>query len=225
MNRALGAISTPRRLLLVVLATALISAVATASVIALTAGDNTQPRPPLSVAVVGDQYAAGFQNRVVWPTLLAQRTGWSVSNFALPGAGFVADGGGGHAFTYQVDRAQAAHPDVILIVGGINDTGLADPAPIEIGAIDALHKAILGGRRTLVIGPTWFETPVPASVTRVSYALRKAAQSSGAPFLDALDPPWLTKAQMLPDLSGPTDEGQSAIADKIAGWVRSEVAR
>ena len=222
MKRALGAISTPRSLILV-LATALISAVATASLIALTASDDAQPGPPLSVAVVGDQYAAGSHNRVVWPTLLAQRTGWSVSNFALPGAGFVADGQGGHAFTYQVERAQAAHPDVILIVGGINDTGLANPAPIEIGAVDAIHKATLGGTRTLVIGPTWFETPIPTSVTQVSDTLRKAAQTSGAPFLDALDPPWLTRAQMLPDLSGPTDEGQSTIADKIApmGSLRS----
>jgi hypothetical protein len=30
---------------------------------------------------------------------------------------------------------------------------------------------------------------------------------------------------MRADLKGPNDEGQSAIADKIAAWLRSEVAR
>ena len=68
-------------------------------------------KPPASsapsIAVVGDSIAAGSMNRVVWPTLLAQRSGWSVSNSAQPGAGFVADGRGGQAYTFQVDRAQA----------------------------------------------------------------------------------------------------------------------
>ena len=60
---------------------------------------------------------------------MAQRTGWSVANFALPDAGFVADGQGGHAFTYQVDRAQGANPRIIVIVGGIADTGFPDTRP------------------------------------------------------------------------------------------------
>ena len=42
------------------------------------------PRGPLTIAVVGDQNTAGVKNRVVWPTLMAGRTGWSVSNFAQP---------------------------------------------------------------------------------------------------------------------------------------------
>jgi hypothetical protein len=42
------------------------------------------------------------------------------------------------------------------------------------------------------------------------------------PFLGALDPPWLTRDLMRMDLSGPTDEGQSAIADRVAAWLRTE---
>jgi hypothetical protein len=155
---------------------------------------------------------------------LAQRTGWPVSNVALPDAGFVADGRGGHAFTYQVDRAQAAHPRVIVIVGGLADDGLADMGPVSVGAIDAINKIKLGGQRALVVGPTWYESPVPEPVVRVSDAVRKVADEAGVPYLDALDPPWLTRDQMQPDLSGPTDQGQSVIADKIAAWLRIEVA-
>ena len=174
--------------------------------------------------MVGDSYAAGSNNRVVWPTLLAQRTGWSVANFALPGAGYVADGQGGHAFTYQVDRAQGSHPQVVLIVGGIADTGLADNEPVKVGAIDAINKIKLGAEEALVVGPTWYMTPVPVSVRRLSDAIQKTAADARVPYLDALDPPWLTRALMQPDLSGPTDEGQSVIADKIAAWLRVEVA-
>jgi lysophospholipase L1-like esterase len=62
-------------------------------------------------------------------------------------------------------------------------------------------------------------------VWRVNEAVRKAAEQAGVPFLDALDPPLLTKDQMHPDLSGPSDVGQSVIADKIAAWLRPQVVR
>ncbi len=129
---------------------------------------------------------------------MAQRNGWSVDNFALPDAGFVADGKGGHAFTYQVDRAQAANPRIILIVGGIADTGLADAGPISVGAVDAINKIVLGGQQALVVGPTWYETPVPESVVRVSDAVRKEAENAGVPYLDAVDPPLLTRIRCVP---------------------------
>jgi hypothetical protein len=212
-----------RTVFAVAVAVVLIGGLVGASAFVLTVA-RKEPQPwPLSLAVVGDSYTAGSQNRVVWPTLLAQRTGWSVSNFALPGAGFVADGFGGHAFTYQVDRAQGAHVQIIVVVGGIEDSGLADIGPVTVGAIDAINKITVGGQRALVIGPTWYETPVPTSVRRLSDAVRKVAEAAGVPYLDALDPPWLTRDQMQRDLSGPTDEGQSVIADKIAAWLRSEV--
>jgi hypothetical protein len=214
-----------RRLLFaIVLAIALSAELVVASVLAISPASGPPESSPLTVAVVGDSYTAGFYNRVVWPTLLAERTGWSVANFALPGPGFVADGQGGHAFTYQVDRAQGAHPRIILIVGGLADTGFANTDRIGIGAIDAINKTKIHGQRALVIGPTWYETPAPAAVRRVSQAVQDVAEETGVSFLDALDPPWLTTGQMRDDLSGPTDEGQSALADKIAAWLRVEVA-
>jgi GDSL-like Lipase/Acylhydrolase family len=201
----------------------LVAQIITASILVSTRPGT--PQQPLSIAVVGDSYTAGLYNRVVWPTLLAERTGWSVANFALPDSGFVADGQGGHAFTYQVDRAQGTHPRIVLIVGGLADTGLPDTTRIGVGAIDAINKTKLDGLRALVVGPTWYERPVPDAVRRVSDAIRNVAEGAGVPFLDALDPPWLTSAQMRVDLSGPTDQGQSMLADRIAAWLRTEVGR
>lgn len=207
----------------VVLPVVLITELVVASVLAFSAESKATQSSSLSIAVVGDSYAAGRYNRAVWPTLLAERTGWSVANFALPGAGYDADGQGGYAFTYQVDRAQGVHPQIVLFAGGLADTSLADTARITVGAIDAINKTKIEGQRALVVGPTWYETPVPDAVRHVSDAVRTVADQSGVPFLDALDPPWLTRDEMRDDLSGPTDAGQSVIADKIAAWLRAEV--
>jgi lysophospholipase L1-like esterase len=146
-----------------------------------------------------------------------------VANFALPGAGFAADGPGGHAFTWQVDRAVAARPRAVVLVGGIDDGRFVGTDAIRQGAVDAIRKIIRAGKRALVVGPTWFETPVPPEVAAISAEIAKAAEETRVPFLDALDPPWLTRAQMLADRSGPNDDGQSVIADKVAAWLRTEV--
>ncbi len=179
----------------------------------------------LRIAVIGDDFSAGNMNRVVWPTLMARRTGWAVSNLALPDTGYRADGNGGQAFTYQVDRALAAQPDVILMVGGLKDTSFPDMREVGDGAINAMQKVVLGAGRTLVIGPTWYETPVPSEVTNVSNAIRGAATAAGVPYLGALDPPWLTPRLMRSDLAYPSDEGQSLLADRIADQVRTWIVR
>jgi lysophospholipase L1-like esterase len=221
MNRIVGARGT---VVATLLAIVFVGMLGTASMVVLTAEDKTPQQCRSGIAVVGDQYTAGIQNRLVWPTLMAQRTGWSVFNFALPDGGYVAEGRGGHGFTYQVDRAQGANPQAVVIVGGIADSRFPYTRAITVGAREAINKIKLGGEQALIVGPTWFETPVPYSVRRVSDAVREVAEEAGVPFLDALAPPWLTKAQMRPDLNGPNDEGQSVIADKVAAWLRSEVA-
>jgi lysophospholipase L1-like esterase len=183
------------------------------------------PQPPLTIAVVGDQNTAGIKNRVVWPTLMAARTGWSVSNFAIPEAGFAADGMGGQSFSYQVDRAQAAHPQVILFVTGTADASIPEMEAVTVGAVEALNKVIRGGEQAAAVGPIWYESPVPDSVLRLNEAVQTAAKQAGVPFFNAIDPPLLTPALMHPDLTGPSDEGQSVIADKVASWLRTEVTR
>lgn len=207
------------------LAAALIGALITASAFAVSRARN-EPNTSwrLSIAVVGDAYTAGLNNRVVWPTLLAQRTGWSVANFALPGAGFAADGQGGQAFSYQVDRAQGMNPQLILLVAGVADLGYAGSGEVSQGVADAINRIKLSGVRALIVGPMWYQAPAPPEVTTVSNDIHKAADDAGVPFLNAVDPPWLTPDQMQPDFSGPTDEGQSVIADKVAAWLRTEVA-
>lgn len=212
--------------LVLIIAIVLISElVAAAVVVAITPSATTAPSESATIAVIGDAFSAGRNNASVWPTLLAQRTGFSVANFALPGGGFEADGQGGYAFTHQVDRAEALHPDTILVMGGLADEQYAWSGKISQGAVETMNKIKLSGQQVLVVGPTWYETPVPSSIGAVSDEIRKVADAAGVPFLDALDPPWLTRDLMQPDLSAPTDEGQSVIADKVAAWLRTEIAR
>lgn len=217
-----AAASSAHRTLVIAAVSAVLAASATAAGFLLTR-DPAPPNAAMTVAVVGDDYTAGRLNKVVWPTLLAQRTGWPVANFALPGAGFAADGVGGQAFTWQVDRALAAKPRAVVIVGGLDDRQFLGSDATRQGAIDAIRKIIRAGKRALVIGPTWFENPVPPEVAAISAEVSKAAEQARVPFLNALNPPWLTPAEMLVDRSGPNDDGQSVIADKIAAWLRTEV--
>ncbi|WP_003897348.1 SGNH/GDSL hydrolase family protein [Mycolicibacterium smegmatis] len=179
----------------------------------------------MTIAVVGDQNTAGIRNRVVWPTLMAARNGWSVSNYALPEAGFAADGMGGQAFGYQVERAQAQHPRVILLMTGTADASVLETEAVTVGATGAIDKVVRSGEQVAVIGPLWYETPVPQSVRRVDDAVRKVAEQAGVPYFDALDPPLLTADLMHAGFVGPSDAGQSVIADKIAAWLREEVLR
>jgi len=177
----------------------------------------------LNIAVVGDSYTAGRLNRVVWPTLVAQRTGWSVANFALPGSGFAADGPGGYAYTWQVDRALAARPHTVVLVGGVDDGNFSGTGNITQGAIDAINKIIRAGKQVLVVGPIWWGLPIPPTVIGISDEIKKAADETKVPFLNGMDPPWMGPDQMLADKSGPNDDGQSVIADHIAAWLRTEM--
>jgi hypothetical protein len=211
--------STPSAVAAVVLTGAIVAA----SLVLTTCTREADSSWPLSVAVVGDAFTAGESNGVVWPTLLAQRTGWSVSNFAMSDAGFAADGRGGHAFTHQVERAQAARPRIILITTGQADNDLPEMTAVTVGAIDAFDKIQLGGQRALVIGPIWYAQPVPKKVKMVSEAVREAARIADVPFLSGIDPPWLSAGLMQGHLHSPNDAGQSVIADRVAAWLRTEI--
>jgi hypothetical protein len=189
-------------------------------------GPRSQPRsapPPPMIAVVGDSFTAGRNNQVVWPTLVAQRTGWSVANFAQPEAGFSVDDQGGHAYSYQVARAEQVHPRAVVVMSGVADAPAAFTGAVAAAAADAIGKIELMGVEALVVGPIWYGTDIPEAIRSLSDEIHKAADDAGVPFLDALDPPWLTTDQMQADLGGATDEGQSVIADKVAMWLRGEV--
>jgi hypothetical protein len=77
----------------------------------------------------------------------------------------------------------------------------------------------------IIIGPTWYSTPIPAEVSTVAGIVREATESAAVPFVDALSPPWLTPELMRQDKTGPTDEGQSVLADRVAAAIRTELDR
>ena len=177
----------------------------------------------LRIAVIGDQYSSGMKNETVWPILVAERTGWAVANFAQPYAGYDTPGTDGHTFANQVDRALAAGVDVIVLAGGGGDVKSTDAA-VAASVREILKKITLSGDVALIVGPTWYRPEIPVSVRRIADTLHKVAEETAVPYLDALNPPWLTAAQMQPDLRSPTDEGQSVLAGRIAQWLGTEVA-
>ena len=154
---------------------------------------------------------------------MAERTGWSVANFALPDAGFVADGRAGTPSPTRWIARKAAHPRVILIVGGTRRHRTADTGRGHASAPSTRStRSSVGGQQALVVGPTWYETPVPECGRRACRtSVRKAAEETGVPLPRC---PRSAVADQGSDAGRPKrteDEGQSALADRIAAWLRS----
>ena len=138
---------------------------------------------------------------------------------------YAADGQGGHAFTYQVDRAQQAHPRGHRDSRRRRRRGICRHRRRRRGSPSTRStksSSAASGRSSSARPGTRRRSRCQS--TQLSDEIRKVADDAGVPYLDALDPPWLTPDQMQPDLSGPTDEGQSVIADKVAAWLRTELA-
>ena len=58
-----------------------------------------------------------------------------------------------------------------------------------------------------MIGPTVYEQPIPPTVAAVSDEIRKAAEQTKTPFLNALNPPWLTPDRCSPTVAAPMTTG------------------
>ncbi|MDV6260064.1 SGNH/GDSL hydrolase family protein [Rhodococcoides yunnanense] len=201
-------------------AVALVAAVAL--VVAAVVRDN-DPTPtvtavdtPLKISVVGDSYSRGLPDTVVWPALAAESTGWSVNNVSIFSAGYVATDGNG-SFADQIDAAVADNPDVVFVVGGINDVG-KPPELITQRAIDTLGELArrVPRAKLVVMGPIWHEIPVPEAAAVIDDSVRAAAEMLRLPYLSVVGEDWLVPEGMIQeDGIHPTEAGQRVLAQQI----------
>ncbi|OZF51312.1 hypothetical protein CH291_07035 [Rhodococcus sp. 14-1411-2a] len=171
---------------------------------------------PLKVSVVGDSYSRGLPDTVVWPTLAAESTGWSVNNVSIFSAGYVATDGNG-TYADQIDAAVADDPDVVFVVGGINDVG-KPPELIMQRAIDTLGELARRAPRAklVVMGPIWHEIPVPEAAAVIDDSVRAAASMLRLPYLSVVGEDWLVPEGMIQeDGIHPTEAGQRVLAQQI----------
>lgn len=176
----------------------------------------------VDIAALGGSFTAGSAmdsgQQSEWPALLTAQQPWTVTPFAVSGAGFVHEDVPGTAIGSQVDRVIAAAPDVVVVAGG-HDDARESPAAVQAAARDVLTRLHTGlpDAKLVVIGVLWPGQPA-GFVTTINNRLRDLAGEVGATFVDALSEGWLNGSD--PPLIGidgvhPTDEGQAALAEHI----------
>lgn len=158
-------------------------------------GASTPAPRGATVAFYGDSYTYGEQASSAahrWSTLLCQQEGWIEANASINGLGFVANR------DVTVDAVQTvveAHPDVIVVTMGLNDTFIAGQ---QIDAIaSAIHSDFARFRseapqaRLIVVEPFWIPAPVSPEYTAVAEAVRAGAVEAGADYVAGAGD-WLT---------------------------------
>lgn len=192
---------------------------------------------PSRVLVIGDSYAAGTgapspDRGLVG--LLAQRTGWTISNRSRGGTGYVASfASGGEAACGQSqcatfgkmlertaedvdDSGVRSDPDMVLVIGGRNDVGRA---PERVGA--AINRFYLDARkdfsdaRIVAVGPLSDDDRVPAQLRKIRSDVKRSVEAVDGLYLDIGQPLKGEPDLVAKDGVHPNGRGHAAIADAL----------
>jgi lysophospholipase L1-like esterase len=140
---------------------------------------------PRRITVIGDSYAAGdtlADRSDAWVDDFAAETDATVTVLAEGGTGFTNPGFcGDNAFGSRVDRIAATKPDLVIIEGGLNDTGAS--ADDERTAVRSVLRG-LGAFDVVMVGPV--AVPAVTGEARVDAWLEKAAGSAKVRYVSAL---------------------------------------
>lgn len=179
-----------------------------------------------SIAVIGDSYTGGSAqnhgNNTLWWYLLAVKDGFTVQNLGIGGSGWVNAATGDRADGNFVDRVSKVSPsaNVIVFFGSRNDTPDAStPAEVEAHAKSALAAAVKADptAQIVVVGPPWTDSNAPSWITADRNAVRAAAATVHATWVDPLQQDWFPTNSGLIGSDGvhPTDRGHAVIAAKL----------
>jgi len=176
------------------------------------------PSTARTVVAIGDSImdGHGLAERQSWPEVVARDNGWTITDLAADGDGFVTKGDDGTTFADQVEEAIRLHPSTIVLAGSSNDLGVAE-STVESAirsAVARLHAA-LPGATIVAVSPVWNEKSWPAQLTRIEAAVRDAVRAVGGTALTFADPLRGHPELMQSDDVHPTAAGQLAIATVV----------
>lgn len=169
------------------------------------------------VAVLGDSYAAGeklHDRSDGWAFQLGRGEGWTVLVDGIGNTGFTSGGFcGDQAFGTRAQAIKDLRPDLLIVQGGLNDTG-AEPEAVEAGA-DALLDEVHAMPDVVVIGPML--APAREGVEDTDAALSAAAAKHSRRYISSLD--W--GLPLLPDNLHLTEAGHVEYAQRVAAILSS----
>ena len=221
---------TARRSLLTLLAASLVAAslvgcVASAQSASRTETPTVSPTStpvPVTAVAIGDSIAIGngVPAEDAWPLLVADRLGWTLTDFGESAAGFTVKGLNTHTFDDQVSAAIRLRPDVVIIAATRNDL-FASTTSLRAAATAALERlrSALPETRIIGVGAIWGSDVAPGQVALISSTVKTAVLAVGGSWIDVGQPfagrPDLVQA----DRIHPTVEGQRLLASTISAAI------
>ena len=192
------------------------------------------PAPKPIVAFIGDSYSAGTgatltENR--WTSVLSGDRGWTESNFARGGTGYVTAVGRNaqaacgldycESYLEMVPQIIAAKPDVVIVSGGSNDRGLSRAVAANVESVFAELRKGLPDAEIIAINPIWVDGERPAGAGVFGQAVADAATAAGCKSVD-IGQPYLGRPDLIADDAvHPNDAGHAELAAVTAAALKA----
>jgi len=161
-----------------------------------------------------------------WPAQVAADLGLELVNNGAGGAGYVNVAPLPTTFPHEAVDRPAAGADVAVVFGSVNDQAQA-PIAVHLAALVTYRaiRDVAPAAPLIVVGPQFWDAPVPAHLFAIRDAVAAAAEIVGATFVDALG--WMQgRPELLgPDAAHPNTAGQRMLADRITPIVELELVR
>lgn len=218
------------------------SATTTTSIATPASTTSTTATDRTVVAIMGDSFVGGSQMntsvdttwaRLVRRELLDTDQVDAVDIYGMGGSGYIATGQRDATFDQAIVDAVPKSADVVVIMGGLNDTSLGASTTEMAAAVDQFYADLRERAPNAVIvsvGVVWPNSdPVPEAVA-ANDVIRERVAASGqvTTFVDALDEAWFSGANeslIGSDGTHPTDEGHAAIAERMLPVIEDALAQ
>lgn len=165
-----------------------------------------------TVAILGDSYVAGDwldSPDEGWSRLIGQAQGWETYVDGIGGTGFTNGGPcGDDTYASRVDGILAASPRLVIVEGGLNDSG-ASPDKVREAA-ETVLRDLSSVPTVVLLGPA--NAPSKNDIEGIDVALRAAAKENGRQYVSALG--WDLEFQ--PDRLHLTPAGHADFAELVA---------
>ncbi|WP_285117175.1 GDSL-type esterase/lipase family protein [Leifsonia sp. fls2-241-R2A-40a] len=188
----------------------------------------TSSQHSVTAAAIGDSIAIGngVPAEDAWPLLVAQRFGWTLSDFGESAAGFTAKGLNTHIFDDQVSAVIRVHPDVVIVGATRNDV-FAPTATLKQAATAALQRlrAALPKAKIIGVSALWGSDATPAQIPVISQTVKAAVLSVGGSWVELGQPFTGHPELVLADHVHPTVQGQKLLADRISRVIAADLAK
>ncbi|WP_190987493.1 SGNH/GDSL hydrolase family protein [Pseudarthrobacter sulfonivorans] len=183
--------------------------------------------------ILGDSYTAGTgadREDQGWAYVVARALGYPTNIDGVGGTGFAWGGGpqDDRGLEYEVRLREISRnprfvPNVLILQGGQNDSELNNPDELKTATAQTIDAArrFWPGVQVLVLGPS-APQPLAEELRGANTAVRAGAAAANAPFIDAYEAGWFTRANSPgfdADGAHPNTAGHAYLADKfLAAW-------